>query len=114
MGNWCDCSSAAATKSPIPSKDSASVVRFNHIVPARVLSSMHKDVREAGEVKSVEGEFLLRVDGGATVNNLCFHICSLAPLLHTFFFYFTFGSSLALACFRCSLTKYQPDFSRCT
>jgi hypothetical protein len=47
---------------------------------------MHKDVREAEEVKSVEGEFLLRVDGGATVNNLRFHICSLAPPLHTFSF----------------------------
>uniref|UniRef100_A0ACD5UGF3 Uncharacterized protein n=1 Tax=Avena sativa TaxID=4498 RepID=A0ACD5UGF3_AVESA len=39
-----------------------------------VLSSMHKDAGEAGEVKSAEGEFLLRVDGGATVNNLLMQI----------------------------------------
>jgi hypothetical protein len=47
---------------------------------------MHKDAAEAREVKSLEGEFSLRVDGGATVNNLRFHISSLAPLLHTFSF----------------------------
>ncbi|WOK91613.1 hypothetical protein Cni_G00304 [Canna indica] len=35
-----------------------------------VLTSMHKDAGQGGEVKSEEGEFLLRVDGGATVNNL--------------------------------------------
>jgi len=35
---------------------------------------MHKDAGEAGEVKSAEGEFLLRVDGGATVNNLLMQI----------------------------------------
>ncbi|KAL5206278.1 hypothetical protein ABZP36_034487 [Zizania latifolia] len=39
-----------------------------------VLSSMHKDAGEAGEMKSTEGEFLLRVDGGATVNNLLMQI----------------------------------------
>ncbi|KAG2569276.1 hypothetical protein PVAP13_7NG378900 [Panicum virgatum] len=39
-----------------------------------VLSSMHKDAGDAGEVKSAEGEFLLRVDGGATVNNLLMQI----------------------------------------
>ncbi|PAN40423.1 hypothetical protein PAHAL_7G314600 [Panicum hallii] len=39
-----------------------------------VLSSMHKDAGEAGEVKSAEGEFLLRVDGGATVNSLLMQI----------------------------------------
>ncbi|KAK6915086.1 Carbohydrate kinase, FGGY, C-terminal [Dillenia turbinata] len=36
-----------------------------------VLDSMHKD---SGEVKNEEGEFLLRVDGGATVNNLLMQI----------------------------------------
>uniref|UniRef100_A0A2P2IPI7 glycerol kinase n=1 Tax=Rhizophora mucronata TaxID=61149 RepID=A0A2P2IPI7_RHIMU len=36
-----------------------------------VLDSMHKD---AGVVKNAEGEFLLRVDGGATVNNLLMQI----------------------------------------
>ncbi|KAJ6794835.1 glycerol kinase [Iris pallida] len=35
-----------------------------------VLVSMHKDAGEGGEVKNEDGEFLLRVDGGATVNNL--------------------------------------------
>ncbi|XP_057967797.1 glycerol kinase [Malania oleifera] len=35
-----------------------------------VLDSMHKDTGENGEVKNEDGEFLLRVDGGATVNNL--------------------------------------------
>ena len=35
---------------------------------------MHKDAGEAGEVKSAEGEFLLCVDGGATVNNLLMQI----------------------------------------
>jgi glycerol kinase len=39
-----------------------------------VLISMHKDAGEAGEVKNVEGEFVLRVDGGATVNNLLMQI----------------------------------------
>ncbi|KAG8043679.1 hypothetical protein GUJ93_ZPchr0458g22574 [Zizania palustris] len=39
-----------------------------------VLSSMHKDAGGAGEMKSTEGEFLLRVDGGATVNNLLMQI----------------------------------------
>ncbi|GMQ08991.1 hypothetical protein CsSME_00052499 [Camellia sinensis var. sinensis] len=33
-----------------------------------VLDSMHKDAGENGEVKNEKGEFLLRVDGGATVN----------------------------------------------
>jgi glycerol kinase len=35
-----------------------------------VLSSMHMDAGEEGEVRNESGEFLLRVDGGATVNNL--------------------------------------------
>lgn len=35
-----------------------------------VLDSMHKDAGEKGERKNEKGEFLLRVDGGATVNNL--------------------------------------------
>lgn len=39
-----------------------------------VLISMHQDAGEAGEVKSAEGEFLLRVDGGATVNNLLMQV----------------------------------------
>jgi hypothetical protein len=47
---------------------------------------MHKDAGGAGEVKSVEGEFSLRVDGGAIINNLRFHLCSLAPLFYTFSF----------------------------
>ncbi|GAA0168079.1 carbohydrate kinase [Lithospermum erythrorhizon] len=34
-----------------------------------VLDSMHKDAGEKGEVRNDEGEFVLRVDGGATVNN---------------------------------------------
>ncbi|KAG9142334.1 hypothetical protein Leryth_016829 [Lithospermum erythrorhizon] len=34
-----------------------------------VLDSMHKDAGEKGEVRNNEGEFVLRVDGGATVNN---------------------------------------------
>ncbi|KAF3339012.1 glycerol kinase-like protein [Carex littledalei] len=39
-----------------------------------VLSSMHKDAGEEGEVRNESGEFLLRVDGGATVNNLLMQI----------------------------------------
>uniref|UniRef100_A0A1D1Y1J5 glycerol kinase n=1 Tax=Anthurium amnicola TaxID=1678845 RepID=A0A1D1Y1J5_9ARAE len=39
-----------------------------------VLNSMHKDAGEKGEARSEEGEFLLRVDGGATVNNLLMQI----------------------------------------
>ncbi|KAJ8755517.1 hypothetical protein K2173_019315 [Erythroxylum novogranatense] len=39
-----------------------------------VLDSMHKDSGEKGEVRSEKGEFLLRVDGGATVNNLLMQI----------------------------------------
>ncbi|XP_052176728.1 glycerol kinase [Diospyros lotus] len=39
-----------------------------------VLDSMHKDAGEKGEVKNESGEFLLRVDGGATVNNLLMQI----------------------------------------
>uniref|UniRef100_A0A199UA92 Carbohydrate kinase FGGY C-terminal domain-containing protein n=1 Tax=Manihot esculenta TaxID=3983 RepID=A0A199UA92_MANES len=35
-----------------------------------VLDSMHKDAGEKGENRNAKGEFLLRVDGGATVNNL--------------------------------------------
>ncbi|WCJ40503.1 Glycerol kinase [Euphorbia peplus] len=35
-----------------------------------VLDSMHKDAGEKGEVKNAKGEFVLRVDGGATANNL--------------------------------------------
>ncbi|XVF74774.1 hypothetical protein PTKIN_Ptkin13bG0138600 [Pterospermum kingtungense] len=39
-----------------------------------VLDSMHKDAGEKGEAKNEKGEFLLRVDGGATVNNLLMQI----------------------------------------
>ncbi|XP_010244913.1 PREDICTED: glycerol kinase-like [Nelumbo nucifera] len=39
-----------------------------------VLDSMHKDVGDEGEFKNDKGEFLLRVDGGATVNNLLMQI----------------------------------------
>ncbi|XP_022716553.1 glycerol kinase-like [Durio zibethinus] len=39
-----------------------------------VLDSMHKDAGETGKVKNEKGEFLLRVDGGATVNNLLMQI----------------------------------------
>jgi glycerol kinase len=39
-----------------------------------VLDSMHKDAGEEGEVKNEKGEFLLMVDGGATVNNLSMQI----------------------------------------
>ncbi|XP_072978774.1 glycerol kinase isoform X1 [Typha angustifolia] len=39
-----------------------------------VLNSMHKDAGEGREIRSKEGEFLLRVDGGATVNNLLMQI----------------------------------------
>ncbi|XP_059595536.1 glycerol kinase-like [Vitis vinifera] len=39
-----------------------------------VLDSMHKDAGEKGEVKNEKGEFLLRVDGGATINNLLMQI----------------------------------------
>ncbi|CAK9185617.1 unnamed protein product [Ilex paraguariensis] len=39
-----------------------------------VLDSMHKDAGEKGEVRNEKGEFLLRVDGGATVNNLLMQI----------------------------------------
>ena len=39
-----------------------------------VLISMHKDAGEEGEVRNENGEFLLRVDGGATVNNLLMQI----------------------------------------
>ncbi|KAG6530921.1 glycerol kinase-like [Zingiber officinale] len=39
-----------------------------------VLSSMHSDAWDGGEVKSKQGEFLLRVDGGATANNLLMQI----------------------------------------
>ncbi|CAH9056522.1 unnamed protein product [Cuscuta epithymum] len=39
-----------------------------------VLESMHKDAGEKGEVKNDLGEFVLRVDGGATVNNLLMQI----------------------------------------
>ena len=35
-----------------------------------VLDSMHKDAGEKGEVKNETGEFLLRTDGGAIINNL--------------------------------------------
>ncbi|KAL0425120.1 UNVERIFIED_CONTAM: Glycerol kinase [Sesamum radiatum] len=35
---------------------------------------MHKDAGEKGEVKNDKGEFLLRVDGGATINNLLMQI----------------------------------------
>ncbi|XP_010250262.1 PREDICTED: glycerol kinase-like [Nelumbo nucifera] len=39
-----------------------------------VLDSMHKDAGEKGEAKNDKGEFLLRVDGGATVNKLLMQI----------------------------------------
>ncbi|XP_074312674.1 glycerol kinase-like [Silene latifolia] len=39
-----------------------------------VLDSMHKDAGEKGEVRNANGEFVLRVDGGATVNNLLMQI----------------------------------------
>ncbi|GMH15912.1 hypothetical protein Nepgr_017753 [Nepenthes gracilis] len=39
-----------------------------------VLDSMQKDAGEGGETKNDKGEFLLRVDGGATVNNLLMQI----------------------------------------
>ncbi|KAA8541947.1 hypothetical protein F0562_023099 [Nyssa sinensis] len=39
-----------------------------------VLDSMHKDAGEKGEVKNEKGEFVLRVDGGATINNLLMQI----------------------------------------
>ncbi|KAL0319113.1 UNVERIFIED_CONTAM: Glycerol kinase [Sesamum angustifolium] len=39
-----------------------------------VLDSMHKDVGDKGEAKNAKGDFLLRVDGGATVNNLLMQI----------------------------------------
>lgn len=39
-----------------------------------VLDSMHKDAGEKGAVINEDGEFLLRVDGGATVNNLLMQI----------------------------------------
>lgn len=39
-----------------------------------VLDSMHKDAGDNAEAKDNKGEFLLRVDGGATVNNLLMQI----------------------------------------
>ena len=39
-----------------------------------VLESMHKDAGGKGENKNKKGEFLLRVDGGAAVNNLLMQI----------------------------------------
>ncbi|CAI9267411.1 unnamed protein product [Lactuca saligna] len=39
-----------------------------------VLDSMHKDAGEKGETKNEKGQFLLRVDGGATVNNTLMQI----------------------------------------
>ncbi|XP_059670755.1 glycerol kinase-like [Cornus florida] len=39
-----------------------------------VLDSMHKDAGEKGEVKNEKGEFLLRVDGGAAINDLLMQI----------------------------------------
>ncbi|RZC62406.1 hypothetical protein C5167_024204 [Papaver somniferum] len=38
------------------------------------LDSMKKDAGEKGEVKNENGDFLLRVDGGATINNLLMQI----------------------------------------
>ena len=52
-----------------------------------VLDSMHKDAGEKGEVKNDKGEFVLRVDGGATVNNLLMQIQvwdSTFPMLYFF------------------------------
>ena len=45
-----------------------------------VLDSMHKDAGEKGEVKNEKGEFVLSVDGGATVNNLLMQIQVRAPI----------------------------------
>ena len=39
-----------------------------------VLDSMQKDAVEKGVIKDAKSEFLLRVDGGATVNNLLMQI----------------------------------------
>jgi glycerol kinase len=39
-----------------------------------VLDSMHNDAGEEGDVKNGKGEFLLMVDGGATVNSLLMQI----------------------------------------
>lgn len=39
-----------------------------------VLDSMYKDAGEMGEVKNDKGEIVLRVDGGASVNNLLMQI----------------------------------------
>ncbi|XP_026398673.1 glycerol kinase-like [Papaver somniferum] len=39
-----------------------------------VLDSMHKDAGGKGEVKNENGDFVLRVDGGATINNLLMQI----------------------------------------
>ncbi|KAI3670460.1 hypothetical protein L1987_87795 [Smallanthus sonchifolius] len=39
-----------------------------------VLDSMYKDVGDKGEKKNEKGQFLLRVDGGATVNNTLMQI----------------------------------------
>ncbi|KAF5203384.1 hypothetical protein FRX31_007031 [Thalictrum thalictroides] len=39
-----------------------------------VLDSMHKDAGDNAESKDKKGEFLLRVDGGATANNLLMQI----------------------------------------
>ncbi|KAI3684323.1 hypothetical protein L6452_33545 [Arctium lappa] len=39
-----------------------------------VLDSMHKDAGEKGEIKNEKGQFLLRVDGRATVNNTLMQI----------------------------------------
>lgn len=48
-----------------------------------VLDSMHKDAGEKGEVKNEKGEFLLRVDGGASVNNLLMQL-QVCDFLHHF------------------------------
>ncbi|KAF4348306.1 hypothetical protein F8388_003198, partial [Cannabis sativa] len=51
-----------------------------------VLESMHKDAGEKGETKNEKGEFLLRVDGGAAVNDLLMQIqVWLIHLFHSFF-----------------------------
>lgn len=39
-----------------------------------LLDSMHKDECEKGETKNAKGQFLLRVDGVATVNNMLMQI----------------------------------------
>ncbi|KVH68345.1 Carbohydrate kinase, FGGY, conserved site-containing protein, partial [Cynara cardunculus var. scolymus] len=48
-----------------------------------VLDSMHKDAGEKGELKNEKGQFLLRVDRGATVNNTLMQIQRPANIVTT-------------------------------